>query len=184
MHVLYAWFVLLYLLDVPSGALVLLGANSYTCCTHSCSLLPSQLFQELFWLAPNVYMLIVPCGWFDRFVGYCMALRWSCLNLVSPSTKKLKNICPLHVAVSACMLRHHFAESCACHIHCCRADLSVLAQIFMVFVITGHNTNPWADKDGALSPLQAATYVAKHIAACTRSAGSWHHLRTRWRLLS
>ena len=27
--------------------------------------------------------------------------------------------------------------------------MDVLAQIFMVFVITGHNTNPWTDKHGA-----------------------------------
>ena len=31
--------------------------------------------------------------------------------------------------------------------------MRVLAQIFMVFVITGHNTNPWADKNGTLSPV-------------------------------
>jgi len=42
-----------------------------------------QLVQEVAWLAPNVYMLNVRCGWLDRFTGYCMAVRWSCLNLVS-----------------------------------------------------------------------------------------------------
>lgn len=91
---------------------MLLDADCTSSCTHNCSLLPLQLFQELFWLAPNVYMLIVPCGWFDRFVGYCMALRWSCLNLVSRLVDEQDVRCQdasllMHARSMSC-----FAESC------------------------------------------------------------------------
>lgn len=61
-----------------------------------------QLFQEVLWLAPNVYMLVVPCGWFDRFTGYCMALRWTCLNLV-----RLQPGCHLILNARALYRVHH-----------------------------------------------------------------------------
>ncbi len=55
-----------------------------------------QLVQEVAWLAPNMYMLNVRCGWFDRFTGYCMAVRWSCLNMVH--TRAL-SVFPIHLTM-------------------------------------------------------------------------------------
>ncbi len=67
-----------------------------------------QLVQEVAWLAPNVYMLNVRCGWFDRFTGYCMAVRWSCLNLVST---RARTVFPTHLMTQ--MQLSHLVAQCA-----------------------------------------------------------------------
>lgn len=52
-------------------------------------LLPPQLVNAVFFLAPNVFVLANPCGWFLRPIYVFTAVRWTCLNTVGRLSKDL-----------------------------------------------------------------------------------------------
>lgn len=50
-----------------------------------------QCINVMFWLVPNVYILVHPCSWIgNTLVDTCTYIRWTCWNLASPSTKDMR----------------------------------------------------------------------------------------------
>ena len=121
------------------------GVGSYRRCHLTPGCLPVQLLQEFLWLAPNAFSLVHPCAWFGKFVSICGVLRWSLWNFVrSPLSMMLPHLLlALEVTVS---------DRVDCSV-CLNAASPYFrtwcVQIMLIYVIRGHNTNPWTDKSGA-----------------------------------
>ena len=50
-------------------------------------------------------------------------------------------------------------------------------QIFLIFVITGHNCNPWTDKNGTpQAPLNPCLLTSLHSHACLKCLNKRQHV--------
>lgn len=125
---------------------------------------------QVFYLAPNAFVLAQPCSWFLTPVYVFSAVRWTCWNTVGAC------LCMRCVCVCVCTQLSSAGSSCLWGTHSCAAvppgcpPLSRTPrrlQLFCLFVVQAHNP----------LPAQYTGYKLLHTAVVETAQAAGHYVQ-------